>query len=402
MKNPKRVAIVYPSSNLDSVPSLHNTAILLAEHGYWVDIFTYFENYYISPEFEHKRISVLPACIPAPGKQTRWHFVSSHFRWWLHSYTWRLNLLLRHQQVPYVCVIGVDPRGLLMAKFITRWVKAPLAYYSLELLLSYELTTEEERDLKAREQAFSQQVAFVVIQDQERAALLVRDNDLSPDRIITIPNAPLGPASPRRSNYLRQKFDLSPETKIILHAGSIGGWACTHQLMRSTQDWPDNWVLVCHTRYRATGLNRDYITALQYLAKPGRVIFSTDPVPQHEYPALVQSADVGVVFYCPQPGSTYTQDNIRHIGLSSGKLAYCLWAGLPVVVNDIPSLRRLVTTYRCGEIVDDPSATGVTIERILTDYEAYSRNAATCFNQEFDFAGKFDGVLAALKSLEQR
>jgi glycosyltransferase involved in cell wall biosynthesis len=169
--------------------------------------------------------------------------------------------------------------------------------------------------------------------------------------------------------------------------------------MRSTQDWPDSWVLVCHTRYRTTYLNRDYITALQYLAKPGRVIFSTDPVPQHKYPALVQSADVGVAFYCPQPGSTDTQDNIRHVGLSSGKLAYCLWAGLPVVVNDIPSLRRLVTTYRCGEVIDDPSLTAHAIERILSDYETYSRNAITCFNQELDLASKFDKVLDALERL---
>ena len=401
MKNPRRVAIVYPLSNLDSVPSLYNTAVLLAEHGYWVDIFTHFDQAYVRPTFENERITLLGVSPPVRNEQPRvWRFLISRvyplFYWRVY---WPLHLLARHQQVPYVCAIGVDPDGLVKAQSITRWVKAPLAYYSLELLLSYELITEHDRKLKAREQALSRQAAFVVIQDQERAALLVGDNDLSPDRIITVPNAPLGPASPRRSNYLRQKFDLSPDTKIILHAGSIGGWACTHQLMRSTQDWPDNWVLVCHTRYRAAKLNRDHLATLQYLAKPGRVIFSTDPVPQHEYPALVQSADVGVAFYCPQSGSTYTQDNIRHIGLSSGKLAYCLWVGLPVIVNDIPSLRRLVTTYRCGEVIDDPSLTAHAIERILSDSETYSRNAITCFNQELDFASKFDKVLSALERL---
>jgi len=128
-------------------------------------------------------------------------------------------------------------------------------------------------------------------------------------------------------------------------------------------------------------------------------MFSTDPLPQHEYPALVRSADVGVAFYCAQPGSTYTQDNIRYIGLSSGKLAYYLQAGLPVIVNDIPSLQRLIATHRCGEVTNDPSLTRPAIERILSDYETYSHNAVTCFNREFDFASKFDQVLAALERL---
>jgi glycosyltransferase involved in cell wall biosynthesis len=169
--------------------------------------------------------------------------------------------------------------------------------------------------------------------------------------------------------------------------------------MRSTHDWPEDWVLICHTRYRETGFMPEYLMALQYIARPGRVFFSTEPLPQHEYPMLVQSADVGIVYYCSVPGSVYTQDNIRYIGLSSGKLAHCLQAGVPVVVNDIPSLKRLITTYGCGEVTDDPSVNRHAIERILRDYGAYSQNAIACFDQEFDFVGRFNRVLEALERL---
>ena len=396
MKKPGRVAIVYPSSNLDSVPSLCNTAVLLAEHGYWVDIFTCLDDIHVRPTFTDERISVLPAYAASLNGQP------SPWRLFRDRVCWLLRLLVRHQRKPYVCIIGVDPLGLVRARIIARWVKAPLAYYSLELLLSYELVTEYEQQLKVQERALSQEAAFVIIQDEERAALLARDNQLSPARIICVPNAPLGSASRHRSNYLREKFDISLDTKIILHTGSVGAWACTHQLMRSTHDWPDDWVLVCHTRYRAIGLDRDYITTLQDLAKPGRVFFSTEPISHHEYPQLVQSADVGVAFYCIQPGSTWTQDNILHIGLSSGKLAYYLCAGLPVLVNDVPSLRRLVSTYHCGEATVDPAATSAAIECILADYETYSQNAVTCFNREFDFVGKFNQVFIALERLKQR
>jgi glycosyltransferase involved in cell wall biosynthesis len=391
----RRVAIVYPAGNLDSVPSLCNTAVLLAEHGYWVDVFTYFDDVHVRPVFQNARISILPASISGPRKRSiSWRFLAGggHFL---------LRLLVRHLQAPYVCVIGADLQGLIRAhRLITRWIKVPLVYYSLELWPSYDLVTEQDRALKAQERVLSRQAAFVIIQDEERAALLARDNQLSLDRMICVPNAPLGPASHQCSDYLRQRFSLSADTKIVLCSGAIGAWACIHQLVRSTQDWPDNWVLVCHNHSRGTSPNyRDYTAALLYLAKPGRVFFSDDPLPRHKYPELVQSADVGVAFYCVQPGVAHMQDNIRYIGLSSGKLAYYLQAGLPVIVNNVPSLRRLVTTYHCGEVTDDPSLTVYAIERILSNYETYSHNAVTCFNQELDFLSKFDEVLDALARL---
>lgn len=393
MRKRRRVAIVYPFTNLDSVPSLYNTVVLLAEHGYLVDVFTHFDDVHLRPRFESARVSVLPAYIPSRSERPlAWRYLPGRVYW-------LLNLLSRHRQARYVCVIGVDPQGLARAQMITRWVHAPLAYYSLELLLSYELVTEDDRQVKAQERSLSSQAVFVIIQDEERAALLRKDNDLAPDRIFCVPNAPLGPASRRRSDYLRHKLNLSPEVKIVLHTGSLGAWTGIHHLMRSTHEWPDTWVLVCHTRYKASSLVPDYLEALRYIAKPGSVIFSTDPISRQEYPALVESANVGVVFYCVQPGSTYTQDNINHIGLSSGKLAYFLWAGVPVVVNHIPTLRRLVDTYRCGVVTDDPAQTCEAIARILADYDTYSRNATVCFDRELDFATKFERVLDALDRL---
>jgi len=54
---------------------------------------------------------------------------------------------------------------------------APIGYYSLELLLSYEVSTPAEEQLKAEERQLSRRAAFVVVQDEGRARLLVDDND---------------------------------------------------------------------------------------------------------------------------------------------------------------------------------------------------------------------------------
>jgi len=392
MKKVGRIAIVYPYGNLDSVPSLCSAATVLAANGYCVDILTCFDNAYVSPGFTDERIAVLPVYNRRSERIMALSFLPGRI--------YRpLYLLARHLISHYICVIGVDPHGLIRARSIAQWLKVPLVYYSLELLLSHELTTTEERWIKNQERTFSKQATFVIIQDAERAELLIQDNGLSPDRVFCVPNAPLGRDQRKRSNYLRDKYGLPSDSRIILHSGAIHAWAGALQLVQSTQNWPDQWVLVCHTRFRSTFAYTDVLVALKNLAIPGRVIFSTDPVSQWEYPTMVQSADIGVAFYIPQIGSSYTQDNIRHLGLSSGKLAYYLQAGLPVLVNDIPSLQRLVGTYQCGDVITDPSKTRAAIDRILVHYEQFSQNAVTCFNREFDFADKFDRVLSALKCL---
>lgn len=397
---PGRVALVYPFANLDSVPSLINTANLLAENGYLVDIFTHFHPAYVRPVFSNPSISLFPIEKPWVAKLPR--FIPYRFS---AAIARRMFFLGRHRQTPYRCVIAVDPVGLVVAEnIILREVKIPLVYYSLELLLSYELKTEQERSLKSRELRLSRQASFVIIQDEQRAALLAKDNNIPANKIVCVPNSPLGPARFERATYFHEKFGLNPETKVILHTGTVSGFTCALPLVRSTRDWPDNWVLVCHTRQKSGEVVEfdDYVEALLSLAPPGRVFFSTDPLPHHEYDKLIHSADVGVAFYCVKSGrasSAFTQDNIRHIGLSSGKTAYYLRSGVPILVNDIESLKALASDYQCGEWVADPMETRDAIETILKNYEAYSRNAMRCFEQALDFAPKFAPVLDRLARL---
>lgn len=390
-----RIAIVHPSSNLDSVPSLYNTVCLLAEAGYGVDVYMHFDPAYVRPSFPSDRVELLPAFIPnRKNRRGVWQLLPGRL--------WQpLTILWRHRRAPYLCVIGVDPRGLSLAGQFARLVRVPLAYYSLELTLSYQLTTDQERKAKSEEIALSRQSTFVIIQDEERAQLLVQDNGLDTQRVICVANAPLGKASNIKTDYLRSRFGIPADKTIVLHAGSLHAWACAHQMIGSAREWPDEWVLICHTRHTADRLGREYLAALQYLAESGRVIFSTDPIPNQDYQKLVQSADIGVAFYCPEDALTGKRDdNIYHIGRSSGKLAYYLQAGLPVLVNKIPALDQVVSTYRCGEVVATPSSTMESIKEILGHYSEYSQNAVACFNGEFDFAYQFEKVLLGLRELE--
>ena len=83
--------------------------------------------------------------------------------------------------------------------------------------------------------------------------------------------------------------------------------------------------------------------------------FSLKPVPRQDYDPLIDGADVGLAFYVSVPGSSFTGSNVQTIGLSSGKLAYYLRAGLPVIVNRAASIAEQVEASGCGPGVDDAS-----------------------------------------------
>jgi glycosyltransferase involved in cell wall biosynthesis len=415
-----RVAIVYPRSNIDSVPALTGAIDLLAQHAFEVDVLTLTLANQAAPRFASARVSLHSLGIDGLAQQP----VSG-----LRSAARRLGFLPRAARAPlarcysaaaaslahgsrivararrqvaarnagYDCLIGVDPDGLLLAHSLSGG--APVAYYSLELLLSDELRTPSERQLKAREQVLSRAAPFVIVQDEERGRLLAEDNGLDWQRLVFVPNSPPGPARRRPTRYWHARFSLPHTARVVLHAGSLGDWTGIQDLVEAAADWPPDWVLVVHTRYDAAGT--PYLEDLQGRADPGRVRFSLQPVARQEYDRLVDGADVGLAFYVPVADSSFTGRNLETIGLSSGKLAYFLRAGLPVIVNEATSIASSVHAAGCGVVVPGAAAVGAALELLDGDYEAYSRRACEFFDRELDFARAFGGVIARLDSLRR-
>jgi hypothetical protein len=183
----------------------------------------------------------------------------------------------------------------------------------------------------------------------------------------------------------------------VLHAGSLGDWTGIEELVEFARQWPDPWVLVVHTRYDAEFA--PYVERLRALADPRNVFLSLKPVPRQDYDALIDGADVGLAFYIPDPGSAFTQRNLLTLGLSSGKLAYSLRAGLPVIVNRAASIAEEVDAHRMGVSVQDASGVGAALATITQAYEQFSRNALTFFEERLDFRCAFGEVLRRVDAL---
>lgn len=417
----RRLAIVYPRANLDTVPSLIGAAEQLAEADFDVDVFTLRQagqpdTAFASPRIrlrslgveglaDHstaslrgavKRVGWIPDVARAPLLRT-YNVLGAGLAGGTRLAA-RARSAVAERETPFACVIGVDPDGLALARRLARG--APLGYYSLELLLSYELSSPSETQLKAHERALSQQAAFVVVQDQERARLLVEDNGLDWSRVVLVPNAPAGPARRQPGRYWHTRFALPDDARVVIHSGSLGDWTGIEAIVDSASDWPAGWVLVIHTRFDAQ--SSAYVDGLRARANPRRVFFSLKPVPRQEYDPLIDGADVGLAFYVPQPGSAFTQRNVQTIGLSSGKLAYYLRAGLPVIVNQASSIADVVDGEGIGTSVPDAAGIRAALQS-LSAGETYTRCSAGAlryFDRYLDFNRAFGEVVRRLDALQ--
>jgi len=414
-----KIGIVYPRANVDTVPSLVGAVDMLAEAGHQVHLFTHTVAGQPPPSFASpgvrlrllgveglaeystaglrsavKRANWLPGVARAPLIRT-YRVLGAGLANGSRLAT-RARSAVAEREEPFDCVIGVDPDGLALAHSIARG--APLAYYSLELLLSYEVTTAVDRQLKAQERELSQLARFVIVQDEARGRLLAEDNDLPWDRLVLVPNAPPGPARRQPGRYWHERFDLPADARVVLHAGSLGDWTGIEGLVESAREWPEPWMLVVHTRYDAQ--HSAYVDRLLTLADPRKVFMSLRPVPRHDYDALIDGADVGLAFYIPDPSSPFTQRNLLQLGLSSGKLAYYLRAGLPVIVNRAASIAQEVDRCGMGISVEDASGIAPALERIGTGYDRFSAAAQGFFEERLNFRSAFAEVVRRVGALQ--
>ena len=163
--------------------------------------------------------------------------------------------------------------------------------------------------------------------------------------------------------------------RVVVHSGSLGDWTGIEAIVESAAGWPADWVAG-----RPHALRRRVVGTTSTVCASGpiarRVWFSLRPVPRQDYDPLIDGADVGLAFYVPSGGSSFTQRNVQTIGLSSGKLAYYLRAGLPVIVNRAASIAELVESSGCGVAVDDACGIGPALERIAAGYAALQRRRA--------------------------
>jgi glycosyltransferase involved in cell wall biosynthesis len=198
----------------------------------------------------------------------------------------------------------------------------------------------------------------------------------------------LGKASRNRSDYWHRRFSLAPQTRVLLYAGTISQGTAIEKIIGTVPTWPEHWHLVVHSRHDVT--KSFAVQILRHFSDSNRVHFSELAMCDQELREAVGAADAGIAFYEPVDGNEILQRNNQVMGLASGKIAYYLQSGLPVVVNNHTTLGRFVENEACGCGVEHERQISEALRTLENDYDRLSDNAVRAFNTHYSYERGFE------------
>ena len=289
----------------------------------------------------------------------------------------------------YTAIIGIEPLGLILSCYALDQAEVHdvhLVYYNLELMQHNWSMPLKEHLRKDCEIICSKRCDFTVIPDERRGKVFAKANGIALDKLRYLPVAVAGEEVTTKGRYFRDLFNIPDSQKIVLYAGNIRAWAMCREIVESVERWRSDFVLVMHT-WRRDLAEDDYYQGMVRVASLGRVFFSTQPVPYEQLPEVLSSADVGLAFYQP------LDENFTEIGSSSNKLSQYAQVGLPVISNNLPSIRHIFETYGNGVCVEQPFQIGEALETIFVDYERFRKGAFESYREHYNFSAAFQPIL---------
>jgi hypothetical protein len=117
---------------------------------------------------------------------------------------------------------------------------------------------------------------------------------------------------------------------------------------------------------------------VQELVRMGCLVLSRNPLSVDDYACLVASSSIGLAWYDSD------DENIRLVGLSSGKIAQYWAHRKPIIVNRIPLYEEVLPRYEAGLLVDSADQIPIVVEQIWRSYQRYSQGASWAYSELFD------------------
>ena len=280
----------------------------------------------------------------------------------------------------YDLIIGIDREGLIDAYLLSLLTGAPYAFFSFEIMFK----SETSRRFKALEIDASRNVCLWLVQDQNRADCLVKENALDMSKVFICPVASAG-APCKAKQRLRDLLGIPKNKRVAIIIGSIARWTSSREVLISVTNWPADWVLIIHERYGQSKKKKIISDVLK--GEPGnfdnRVYLSdyyVDAVDGME--VVLAGVEVGISFYTPDYLSRMTGKNLAILGRSSGKIATYVRHGVPVIMNDIGMYVSDNQQYKFGVVVKSTNE----IPKVLNenDYCAMRKRASRYYFDVLD------------------
>ena len=364
-----RVALVYPSGHFFDTPCVPNLVEHLAKNE--IDIDVYFVNNTATPagSIENKRVKFHWFPYKLKRAKENVFVLSVLFFPWI-----AFNLI----KSPPDFIIAPGIRSLFIVGILCLFFRKGYAYNSLEIYPRKQNKSFTYRAFKFFEGFFCRRSAFIIIQDEKRADLLKREN-LLPGRhtVLLFPNSPFIPQTydSQSGDLKKARNPYETDKKRVLISGSLDSdWASLSTVISLVEKLNSDTVLFLQFRQFIP----DHVIPFQFNAKlKEKVNFSKKPLDSFAYDQLVMSSSVAIAWY------EYSDDNIKYVGLSSGKIAHYLYRGIPIIVNNIPLYDEVVPLYKCGEVVESVDEISNAIEKIIANYEVYRLGALMAYKKLF-------------------
>ena len=295
------------------------------------------------------------------------------------------NQIKRTQEKNYQATFCVDTIGL-FAHRKSKMQSEKIINLSLELL--YDFKSDKEwlnKVIKKNERFYlKQKVAFTLIQDAFRWTIYKRINGVEEGNFLLLPNSTRMNSESgkiQKSDFFYKKFNLDPETIIVLSAGMICDEVCSLEIAQviGNYNFKNKTKIVFHNRIKNDTIRQLYIEKVRVVGKDN-ICLSLDPVLFSELHTVFNSAQIGLVIY----NADNVDENFSSIGAASGKLYQYLKYGLPVIVSNMTGLKEIVLENEMGLTVDSPLDIPFAIEKINSNYQWYSNNAKMAFDEKLN------------------
>jgi len=202
--------------------------------------------------------------------------------------------------------------------------------------------------------------------------------DLEPTVIMNTPNpADVSVEVPD----IRSRIGLRAEVPLLVYSGGVTRARGIETAVQALVDLPEvHLAVVC-----VPGVATDAVRALQDQAAALGVqdrLHCMDPVKPNEVVAFLRTADVGLIPILRYPSHEMSLPN---------KLFEYAFAGLPVVVSDMPSMKEFVDRTRIGEVfvAADAHDLASKVRTVLGDLDDYrERVAHPTYQEEVSWAGQ--------------
>jgi glycosyltransferase involved in cell wall biosynthesis len=380
MGDKKKILIVHPDGNLFNNPNFYEIIRCLRQH-YDVNVFL--------PKYDFNQINdeISSSLIQYALKWNRFLYRRRTRK--INSFVVIIMSML-YLKKRYDLIIGVDNFGIMISRIIAGLYKVPHAMISYEIFFA----DENPPGWTLAAQKASKNVAFAIAQDSLRAKHLSLENLIPIEKIINIPVSSANYRPYKKSYELHEELNIPKMKKIIIQIGTIAKWTGVDKLIAIADRFPEDWVLVIHSRYGHSKEETEKILGKKIESE--KIFFSNKSIENNDQMyRILHSAEIGIALYYPDFSHVCLGKNIGFIGLASGKFSTYLQNGVPVIVQSGTMMAEMCKKYGVGFEVSEEC----NISEILSKFESneYGSRCLDLYQNELSFdkyRGAFNAVVA--------